>query len=331
MHSTVNPNLTHASIAEAERFLKLLDPTATKFEFRTFDDNKVRKDKSLTRTFYGTLAEHFVELQRLNRKGAGVFVVINETDGKGRENENIVRVRAPHIDLDGTSLDKVRAAKVKPHLIIESSPQKWHVYWCANGMALDNFTPVQEALIDTFDSDPKVKALAGVMRLPGFYHNKAEPFLVHIVEILEMPPYPASYFKLREQSPRQRVRDDIEINPDKVIAALDAMPNDDVDEETWYRTMASAYVTSNGADEVYDAFVRWSKRSIKHDDRRTKQRWRNLRRKPPRKIGPGTLYYFANTTSPGWRETYLADAFAALTEQYAADVAKLSTKGGRHG
>jgi putative DNA primase/helicase len=70
--------------ADAVKFLKRLDPTATRFEFRTFDDNKDRGDQNLTRTFSGTLTQHFVKLKRLNDKGAGVFVTINETDGKGR-------------------------------------------------------------------------------------------------------------------------------------------------------------------------------------------------------------------------------------------------------
>jgi RepB DNA-primase from phage plasmid len=175
MHDTASgqaPSCQHqnasGNLADAERFLKLLDPTATAFEFRTIDDSKKRKDKNLTKTFYGTLKQHAAKLQRLNQQGAGVFVVINETDGRGRETENIKRARAVFIDLDGTPLKPVLAARVKPHIIVESSPGKWHVYWRVDGMALDDFTPVQEALIGTFDSDRQVTALAGVMRLPGF-------------------------------------------------------------------------------------------------------------------------------------------------------------------
>jgi len=67
---------TAATAADAARFLKLLDPTVTKFEFRTFDDDKDREDDNLTRTFYGTLAQYAAELQRFNHKGAGVFVTI---------------------------------------------------------------------------------------------------------------------------------------------------------------------------------------------------------------------------------------------------------------
>jgi len=117
---------TAATAADAARFLKLLDPTVTKFEFRTFDDDKDREDDNLTRTFYGTLAQHAAELQRFNHKGAGVFVTINETDGISRKAENIVRVRAVFVDLDGAPLAPVMAAKLKPHIVNETSPGRWH-------------------------------------------------------------------------------------------------------------------------------------------------------------------------------------------------------------
>jgi putative DNA primase/helicase len=309
-------------LGEAARFLKLLDPTATKFEFRTFDDDKARKDKDLTRTFYGTLDQHAAELQRLNRKGAGVFVVVNQTDGKGRETENIVRVRAVYIDLDGTPLEPIRAAKVKPHIIIQSSPGKWHVYWRVDGMALENFTPVQEALIARFDSDRKITALAGVMRLPGFYHYKDEPFLTHIVDRFDTPAYPATYFKFDKRQPRKPVNDDIEVNPDKAIAALDAATNDDLDEDTWFRLMASAWRAGDGAEEVYQAFVRFSGKSTKHNIRRTRQRWRAFDHKPPREIAEGTLYAHAYATAPGWYDKWIeasvASAFADITSNGAA-------------
>jgi hypothetical protein len=306
------------NLADAARFLKLLDPTATKFEFRTFDDNKSRKDKNLTRTFYGTLAEHAAELKRLNKKGAGVFVVINETDGIGRETENIIRVRAVYIDLDGSPLEPVMAARrFKPHIAVKSSPGKWHCYWLVEDMALDDFELVQRALIEHFNSDPKVIALTGVMRLPGFYHCKAKPFLVSIASALDTPAYHARHFK-QAKRPKRRIDDDIEINIEKVIAALDAATNNNVDEDKYFRLMASAHSGSDGHEDAYQAFVRFSKQSIKHNDKRTRERWRAFNRKPPRNIGPGTLYAHANETALGWREAMLAEALATLASEYAA-------------
>src|SRR5262245_34977334 len=85
----------------AERFLRALDPEATRFTFQTFDDNKDRKDKSVARVLHGTLAEHWGTLVKLNEQGAGIFVTINRTDLKGRTAENITGIRAVFVDLDG--------------------------------------------------------------------------------------------------------------------------------------------------------------------------------------------------------------------------------------
>jgi Primase C terminal 2 (PriCT-2) len=118
-----------------------------------------------------------------------------------------------------------------------------------------------------------------------------------------------------------------------VIAALNAATNDDIDEELWVRIMASAFVGSAGDVEAYKAFVEWSKKSNKHDPRRTWERWRYYERNPPRKIGPGTLYLHANETAPGWREAYVNEAFESLRADYAAGIAaakaKPSSNGGR--
>lgn len=308
-YSNTTMGYATANLDEAARFLRRLDPAATMFEFRTFDDNKARKDPSLTRAFYGTLAQRAPELERLNKKGAGVFVVINETDGKGRETENITRARSLFTDLDGAPLETVRAAAIKPHMIVESSPGKWHPYWRVADMPLEDFTPTQEALIERFGGDPKVKALAHVMRLPGFFHRKGEPFLVRIIETHDAPPYPAKYFA--KKPPRERVRradDDVEVNPDKAIAALNAATNDDVEEDTWFKTMAAAFIAAGDdkreQERVYKAFVRWSERSGKHNEKRTRQRWRAFVRKPPRDIRPGTLYQHADDTAPSWRAAY---------------------------
>jgi hypothetical protein len=41
-------------------------------------------DPRLTKVLHGTLAEHWDELVKINNRGAGIYVTINETDGLGR-------------------------------------------------------------------------------------------------------------------------------------------------------------------------------------------------------------------------------------------------------
>jgi AAA domain-containing protein/DNA primase RepB-like protein len=153
---------------EARRFLNALDPVG-RFTFQTFDDTKAKR-KHLVRVFHGTLEQHSDELSRLNADGAGVFVTVNETDLCGRTAENVTRVRAAFVDLDGAPLDPVEDCQ--PNIVVESSPGRWHAYWLVTDLRLDQFTALQERLSKKFRADPAVKDLPRVMRLPGFFHRK---------------------------------------------------------------------------------------------------------------------------------------------------------------
>lgn len=177
------------------QFLRRLDDQAETWTFQTFDDDSGRKDKSLVRTLHGTLEQHAAALVHLNDQGAGVFVTVNETDGTARKAENITRVRAIWVDLDGAPLEPCRDWE-EPHVIVQTSPGKWHAYWLIEGleaahMPLDTFKSEfrsrQETLIRAFNSDKSVNDLPRVMRLPGFYHRKGEPFLTHEVETISFP------------------------------------------------------------------------------------------------------------------------------------------------
>src|SRR5262249_30132397 len=195
---------------EAARYLTLLDPTTARFTFQTFDDDKERKSKTLARVLHGTLDEHFAELTRLNNLGAGIFVTVNETDFKGRTIENIVKVRWLLGDFDnGVPLPQDGPQR---YMAVQSSATGRHSYWKPNGIALDAFTPTQELIAKRFGSDPKVKDLPRVMRLPGFWHRKGEPFMVRIIEVHEdAPACNAADFETAEIRYQAKARQD-EIN-----------------------------------------------------------------------------------------------------------------------
>jgi hypothetical protein len=150
--------------------------------FQTFDDCAARKDRTLARVLHGTIEEHFAGLECLNNRGAGIFVTVNRTDGKGRERNNIVGVRAVFVDLDGVSPDPVLRWALVPHLVVESSPSRFHGYWLVDQtVALTEFTGLQKKLAKLFGGDPKVHDLSRVMRLPGFVHRKGDPFRTRLV------------------------------------------------------------------------------------------------------------------------------------------------------
>jgi len=172
---------------QAQHFLTLLagDEPVT---FQTFGEGAT-KNPNLARILHGNLEEHAAVLSALNAQGAGVFVMVNRGDGLGRKAANVTGIRALFVDLDGAPLEPVLAAGVEPHLTIESSADRYHAYWLVFDCALDQFTRLQAALATKFNSDHKVKDLPRVMRLPGFWHQKAEPFQTHIIEEKSHAPF----------------------------------------------------------------------------------------------------------------------------------------------
>ena len=178
------------SFDKAALFLEALAGQDAQFTFQTFDDVKERlaankKEKGydpFARVYNGTFNQHKDALAALNAKGAGVYVTVNQTDLKGRKEANIVKVRALFVDLDGSPIQPIQdlPEDLHPHIIIDSSPNRYHAYWLVNNCELTQFTPLQQALVAKFNGDKNVCDLPRVMRLPGFSHNKGKSFITHI-------------------------------------------------------------------------------------------------------------------------------------------------------
>ena len=175
-------------INAAREFLKIYDPTTDIFTFQTFDDNKERDDKRLARIFHGTIDQHFAALSGLNLRGAAVCFMANKGDGKGRKNENVLEVRSLFVDLDKNT--EVGMAKIealpedeRPHIIVESSPHRFHAYWLLDpGFPLGSFVLALQQLAARFGGDVNICRLPQVMRLPGFYNHKhGQPFMTRVV------------------------------------------------------------------------------------------------------------------------------------------------------
>lgn len=156
---------------QTNTFLQVLAPNEDRHYFRTFPDGGGGRGHN----YYGTLDEVATNLQLDNGKGYGVFVVVN---AGGQKAHDINRIRAVWADFDGTALPQ--ALPLPPHIIVESSPSKYHVYWMVDGLPIDQFTAVQRGIAGMLGSDPSVSDLSRVMRLPGFIHHKGEPFQVKL-------------------------------------------------------------------------------------------------------------------------------------------------------
>jgi len=180
------------SFDKAALFLEVLSGKDASFTFQTFDDVEVwdeakqkavkRMDKNLVRVYHGTFNEHKQTLSAINKRGGGVFVAINKTDLTGIKQENILKVRALFVDLDGSPIQPIQdlPEDLQPHIIIESSPNRWHAYWLVNNCELTQFKQLQQDLAAKFDGDKAVNNINRVMRLVGFSHNKGESFITRI-------------------------------------------------------------------------------------------------------------------------------------------------------
>lgn len=166
-------------LEEARRFLALLTGDAAEpMTWQTFDDGP-NKRPELAGHRHGTLDACAGWLAAQNARGCGIFVTVNETDGKGRKASNIVRVRSLFVDCD----DGVgRVWQPDPSIVVQSRNGE-HAYWNTDDVPLETFLAAQTRLIRRWNTDKSVKDLPRVMRVPGFWHmkNPAEPFMVRVV------------------------------------------------------------------------------------------------------------------------------------------------------
>lgn len=172
---------------QTERFLTILDESADSFCFRAFNDN-AKTVQAIPEKFDGTYEQALPWMIKKQGQGCGVYVVIN---AGGQNNESITRVRAVYVDTDGAPLDPIITCGLEPHVIVESSPGRYHVYWLVDGLELQAFRGVQHALIKQFGTDKSVNDLARVMRLPGMMHLKGTPYLARIIHESGGVPYSA--------------------------------------------------------------------------------------------------------------------------------------------
>lgn len=117
------------------------------------------------------------ELTRLNYAGAGVFISVNEFHGP-RKKANLKRVRGIHADFDDIDTNKLRAAFAasKPSIVVESSPEKAHVYWLLHDselMDIETAENINRHLVQAYGADPAATDASRLLRLPGFRHMKA--------------------------------------------------------------------------------------------------------------------------------------------------------------
>lgn len=247
----------------SKAFLMMLDPNTKDFHFRVFiDDKTITESKS--HNFKGSFETHAEKFQSLNDQSRGVFVVINEG---GQRDAEITRIRAVFADTDGAPLHPI-IETLEPHMVIKTSPGRWHVYWLVDdNFPLDQFKPIQAAIAQKFGTDKSVTNPSRVMRLPGFFHRKTQPLLCQFRSYnVKLPRYSKDQIinGLGLSLKKLKSRRDVPIqtfssNKKEILTELeDLLPYiNRLDHDTWIKV--SFVIADELGEDGRELYVRWSR------------------------------------------------------------------------
>jgi len=242
-------------LQQAEKFISIIAPTG-KHTFQTFNDDSERKSPVMPFILQGFTPDNIARLTHLNNKGAGIFMMINEGDGKGRKASNVVSVRALFLDLDENGAERLNTIYQqdfpKPRLVVQSSPGKFHVYWLLNKtLSLDQFKQCQQALIERFGGDPSVNDLPRVLRLPGFVHHKGES--LHLGQVTALP-IPAATLTNYDDLLAGLPQPELKAWLDEALPFIDAAPYN-----KWLSVGMALHQATSGDQEGLSRWINWSR------------------------------------------------------------------------
>lgn len=190
---TLEPDLDHARAFVAA----LTGSPSTVVCFQTLDDqangDRGRARSELVQTIWGSLEDGETAecLADFNGRGSGVYITVNElnhgnpiigADVVPRKAHHVTRIRALFVDCDDVEPDL--SVLPAPSITVQSARGRHH-YWTAPGIAVDQFKHAQRALAIRLGTDIVVNDPSRVMRLPGYWHRKRDPFLVKLLEVTE--------------------------------------------------------------------------------------------------------------------------------------------------
>jgi putative DNA primase/helicase len=249
------PSKPQINLEEARRFIEMFGngPHA----YQTFDDDKKRKDSRLrSKDWCGTFDDYKNSLIEKNKNGAAIALCINQNDGAKRANEYIAKIRALFVDTDGAPLQPILDAGLIPHMVIESSPGRYHCYWLVDDCPVNQFKFIMLALAHRFNCDTTIVNLCVVMRIPGFLHQKSEPFLSRIIEFNpDTPPYRVndiiSRFDLviSNGDPQKQEDSQLAVTSEEILICL--YNNEDGDKDLFIRLQTAHFLYDHAEKDWY--------------------------------------------------------------------------------
>jgi P4 family phage/plasmid primase-like protien len=265
-----------------------------------------------------------------NDAGRNIGMLIQKSGGKGRKKEDIVAVFWLFADLDGKNwtVKKLSVLPIPPDLIIQTSPNKYHVYWRIKGCSLEQYQSVMKALAELLGGDPVVCDLVRVMRVPGTINLKYEtPFLAKILykNADVKPVFINSFIEkmgLVVNVTKAAKGNDVvsqSAPPDELMLAhvKEALEYVCADDRDIWRRVGMAIHSWNQSNLAYTLWTEWSKSSEKFDETEQSKTWSKF--KPGGGVNIETLFWLARAArfaaEGDFDEMSLADLFASTYKE----------------
>ena len=305
-----------ATALQIQIFSGEVDP---EMDFRIVPESKnlqaklMKEDRARLRLKYrGRLSEITDFLKRKNAAGYAIFILPNLTDSIGATKDHITHARVITLDMDGAPLPE--KWEVKPHLILETSPGRFQIFWAIE--STDDFATVEnisKRIAAFYKGDPSAADVTHVFRAAGFVHQKSKLFQSHIINHVDpdcvatdgfdrltldaftfLPPIQEND-NAKETAPAAG-----SLDADKAtlilehLSAADFASDEANGDKKWLAVAMSLHDSSGGDPDVRNAFLEWSRTDGRYDtdahETMNKIRWDSFRTNKGKRISTGTLH-----------------------------------------
>lgn len=202
------------------------------------------------------------DAQRGNRKGYGIFWVVNDmVDETGaRKVENLKKINYWYCDIDeGTKEEqkaRIEALLIPPSFVVETA-KGYHCYWGVKGTAtLENFAKIEDKLIELLKGDKHCKDPLRLLRCPGYYHMKrpAHPFLCQIVEGIG-----SELFYEEQKMLNWLCREEKKSKPVTIPKVYISDKNDFLDPKKWDKIFKPSEIVKGNRNGMLTRYTFWMK------------------------------------------------------------------------
>ena len=192
-------------------------------------------------------------VKQYNREGYGIFMAVNEFNGR-RRRDNLTKILFWLADIDeGTKDDmmlKIDELTITPSVIVETK-KGYHCYWRAIDATVENYTDIEEGLIKRLNADKGCKDVTRLLRYPSAYHmkDKDNPFLVKVVRLTDRE-YTEAQMLCAYRLPKttKNYKKPLEKSTDT---------DDFLDETRWERIFKLSQIGEGNRNSMFTRYIYW--------------------------------------------------------------------------